>query len=70
MRVKGGTTWEKMMQDKRARYALLYGKMEHVVKEYVALYGEYERTRIELTAAINYMRQTGIAPDFLQRKGG
>jgi hypothetical protein len=56
--------------DPRARQALLFGKREEVVARYVELYEEWLRSQGELYAAINYTRQTGNAPDFLQRKGG
>ena len=59
-----------MLQDPKARYALLCGKRDDVVRSYVELYAEYLRTRRELMAALDYMRQTGVAPDVLKRIGG
>jgi hypothetical protein len=48
----------------------LKGTRKSLVEQYALLYTEYQRTRLELMAAIDYMRQTGNAPDVLQRRGG
>ncbi|MGZ4949775.1 MAG: hypothetical protein ACXVIS_02630 [Halobacteriota archaeon] len=48
----------------------LKGTRKSLVEQYAVLYEEYQRTRLELMAAIDYMRQTGNAPDVLQRRGG
>lgn len=40
------------------------------MRSYVELSGEYLRTRTELMAAIDYMRQTGNGPDALSRRSG
>jgi len=41
-----------------------------LVEQYAALYAEYLRTRVELLAIVDYMRQTGNAPSCLKRQGG
>jgi len=48
----------------------LTGTRQSLVEQYAVLYVEYQRTRLELMAAIDYMQQTGKAPDCLQRRGG
>ncbi|MGZ4894304.1 MAG: hypothetical protein ACXVIS_08910 [Halobacteriota archaeon] len=48
----------------------LKGTRKSLIEQYVVLYAEYQRTRLELMAAIDYMRRTGNAPDVLERRGG
>lgn len=48
----------------------LNGTRQSLVEQYALLYAEYQRTRLGLMAAIDYMRQTGNAPELLQRRGG
>jgi hypothetical protein len=48
----------------------LKGTRKSLVEQYAVLYAEYQRTRLELMVAIDYTRQTGNAPDVLQRRGG
>ena len=48
----------------------LKGPRKSLVEQYAVLYAEYLRTRSELMAIVDYMRQTGNAPDCLKRQGG
>ena len=70
-KVKGVAMTISMQTMRELEAALgLEGTRKSLVEQYAVLYAEYQRTRLELMAAIDYMRQTGNAPDVLQRRGG